>query len=93
MWTSLLNFLGLYETKHCRVARTLLCQREPDIEVLGTKVLKREADLWIVAVFFQKPNIRVKPPRYRVFSVCNDMSKIDELPCDPSSPYWIRGRK
>jgi hypothetical protein len=92
MWTSLLNFLGLVEPKHCTAVRTALRQREPTFEILGTNLLRHEADNWIVAIFFREPNVQVKPPRYKVFSVSDDMSRIDELPCGPNSRYWIRGR-
>jgi hypothetical protein len=92
MWTSLLNFFGFFEHKHCTAVRTALRQREPTFEILETKLLRREADKWIVAVLFRSQT-QVKPPRYKVFSVSDDMSRIDELPCGPNSPYWIRGRK
>lgn len=92
-WISLLEFLGLHEPQHCNVVRTVFSQREPTMQVVGTKLLKREENRCIVAIFFQEPNKRVKPARYKLFSVSNDTSTIEELPCDPNSPYWIRGRK
>jgi hypothetical protein len=92
-WISLLEFLGFFEPQHCKMVRRLFLQREPTLQVIGTKILKREKDQTIVAIFFQEPKIRVKPARYKIFAVSNDLSRIDELPCDPTSPYWIKGRK
>jgi hypothetical protein len=96
MWTGLLQlleFLGVYEPKPCKAARTQLRQSQPLLQILGTRLITRNANEWIVAVFFQEPHRQVKPARYKLFSVSDDLSKIIELPCEPTSLYWIRGRK
>lgn len=98
MWTALLRLLqflsfGLYEPKQCKAARTQLSQREPNLRILETRLIKRETHTWIVAVFFEEPHAPVRPSRYKLFSVSDDLSMIVELPCGPDSPYWIKGRK
>lgn len=93
MWMYILEFLGLYEPIHCKAVRKVLSQENPSYRILGTETLKREADVWIVAVYYQEGEIVVKPPRYKVFSVSKDLSKINEFPSEPRFHYKMRGRK
>jgi hypothetical protein len=60
--------------------------------VLGTKLIRKETQRSIVAVFYEEPGIVVRPSRYKLFAVANDLSQVEALPVEPRSPYWVRGR-
>src|SRR5438132_7796812 len=93
MWNQLLQFLGLNDAPACRVAREAFGRLRPTWVNCGARVIKREVGRRVVAVFYQEPDVLVRPRRYKLFSVSNDLSSVEELPCNPNSPYWIKGRR
>ena len=93
MWQSLLQIVGLFESKQSKAACELLRQQYPTLQILETKIIKRELGRWIVAIFVKEEKTRVRPSSYKLFSVTDDLSGIEELPCNPTSRYWIKGRK
>ena len=84
---------GLCESPHCKAACERLLLQRPSWVIRDTRVVKREATRCVVAVFYKEPRIITRPTRYKLFGVSNDSLVAEELPCDPDSPYWIRGRK
>ncbi len=81
------------ERPECRAARRKLAELEPSWRVEGTSLRAREGERTIVAVFYQLPDLPTKPSRYRLFAVDRALQVVEELPCEPGSPYWIRGRR
>jgi hypothetical protein len=88
-----LEFLHLRTPPACVAAQKALRDAHPTWEVLGSSMRAREPDRYVVAVFYQEPGRLIKPPRYQLYAVSADLTVVEELPTNSSSPYWIRGRK
>lgn len=81
--------------RYCSAARQAFNLRHPGWRALAGWHTHRatEPDRVVVAVFYRRPDLRVRPDPYRLFAVSRDLSAVEELPDDPHSPYAIRGRK
>ena len=95
IWRNLLSILsfGVYETSPCRVIREYLARTERDLEIGEMRIIDKKGDLFVVRLFYRVKGIYQKPAPYRIFLVGDKVSQVEELPCNPSSPYWIKGRK
>lgn len=84
--------LGLSDSPAGAVARAAFAREYPSVACDDTQIRATEPARFIVAVFYhtERP---ILPPPYKLYSVTRDLSTVEELRCDPSSPYWIRGRK
>jgi hypothetical protein len=85
--------LGLYRPAHIKAVRSYFRQKHPTWRVLETRTLARETGRFVVAVFYEEPNLVSFPPPYQLFAVSIDSLEVEELPTDPDSPYWLFGRK
>lgn len=93
MWNRILQLVGFCEPPVCKAAREALQHKHPDWAIRGTQLVRKEATRCVVAVFYEEPKIVVRPTRYKLLGVDNELLCVEELPCDGNSPYWIRGRK
>lgn len=93
MMRKLTDFLGITTHPACRRAKEWLVHREPSWRIVDTIIRADEAARFIVAVFYQKPDVMRRPCVYKLFAVPKDDGVVTEIECSPESPYWIRGRK
>ena len=77
----------------CKVAKAVFQREYPTLLYMGSSVRAQEEDRLVVAVFYQHPESKTKPSRYKIFGVSIDMENAKELECNPQSKYWIRGRR
>jgi len=84
--------LGWCESSAGAPARDQFARDYPAFACEGTRLRAAEAERFVVAVFYQ-PDLLLRPAPYKLYSVSRDLAHAEELNCEPSSPYWIRGRK
>ncbi len=82
-----------YCPPHARRAAVALRHRHPGWKVVDTRTRARESDRFVVAVFYEELGSISFPTQYLLYAVPRDGGEPTELPTDPDSPYWIRGRK
>src|SRR5437016_1949235 len=93
MLESLLEVVRFRELEHCKAARELFSRQHPSWRICETKVVSKETNRCIVAVFYEEPGVFVKPLRYALLAVPHDLSSVETLNCAPESKYWLKGRK
>jgi hypothetical protein len=76
-----------------KMARLALQTQYPECLYKGTSMRALERDRFVVAVFYEDPQIKTRPLRYKIYGISKDAKSAQELECDPGSPYWICGRK
>jgi hypothetical protein len=82
------------QCSYCRAARQALKNAHPDWIVTGGCTHRAiEAGRIVVAIFYQDSKLRSRPLPYQLFGVSRDCTGVEESATDPSSPYWINGRK
>lgn len=88
-----LEWVGLYSPPAYTAARERFGSQYPTYTACGIEIRSREHARLVVAIYYQEPGLVTRPPRYKLYAIGNDLSEVSEIPCDPDSPYWIRGRK
>lgn len=84
--------LGFSDSAAGAVARAAFVREYPDFACHTTRIRATEEERFVVAVFYtsERP---IMPSPYKLYTVARDLASAQELSYDPSSPYWIRGRK
>lgn len=90
---NILEELGLYLPKHSKAALVYFRKCHPNWKSVETRTMAREDNRYVVAVFYEMPNLVAFPMEYQLIAVSLDCRRIEELPTNPDSPYWIFGRK
>ncbi|MCA9610889.1 MAG: hypothetical protein KC619_35085 [Myxococcales bacterium] len=65
----------------------------PEVSLGSAKLRAEEPDRFVFAVFYREGDQHVVPGAYRIIAVDRGEGATEELPCTPSSPYWVRGLK
>jgi hypothetical protein len=84
---------GLYQPAHTQQVLAAFAQSYPNWKVLKTRTLAVETSKVIVAVFCEEPNLVTFPSQIKTFLVERASQGVEEIKIDPTSPYWIHGRK
>jgi hypothetical protein len=92
MFNRLLQLIGLIDTPPGKVARLQFQEEYPEYKIAETRIRAAESNRFVVAVFYTTP-YPVRPIPYKLYAVNRDLREVEELPCNPDSPYWIRGRR
>ncbi|MCA9623170.1 MAG: hypothetical protein KC731_29325 [Myxococcales bacterium] len=67
--------------------------QDPELSLGSARLRAEEPDRFVFAVFYRQADHRAVPCRFRIVAVPRDDGAAEELPCTPSSPYWVRGLK
>lgn len=98
MWSLIKKILGRKRSSEIcdsavNMAISELARLEPEYEIYNGEIIADDSNDWKIAVYYQKPGTKTKPPRYIVFSVSKCKSTISQIEIDHDSRYWITGRK
>ncbi len=76
-----------------KTAREHFEQEYSNRRICSTSIRATEETRFVIAVFYQEHETVKKPSPYALFAVSTSKWEVEELPCNPQSPFWIRGRK
>ncbi len=96
MWSllnAILESIGLSCTAHARLAKATFLQKHPSWRVLGAETQAREHQRYVVAVFYERPDIISFPPQYKLYGITRDLSCVEELFGNEARPYQLRDYK
>ena len=90
MLRSILEKLGITESAPRKRAREEFVRLYPAFRARWTLLRATENDRFVVAVFYEEPELKWRPMPYKLLALSNDLSKCHELPLELDSPYRIQ---